>query len=909
MMYPETQKEAVRRLENEFHFKKRGEYLTQGICPNCKYKELYAYAEAPWTLQCNRRSKCAHVVYLRDLYPDLFENWEKRFEPTKENPTATVDAYLVEGRGFPIDKLRGHYTQEYYKLWGTDLGSVTIRFPIIDDPNNVGYWERCLDDKGKLPKTPNPKNFKMQGHGWAPPETDLINVEEIWITEGIFDSIALWLSGVTTFSALTCNNYPSILLNRIAEQCKKEDKPRPKIVWAFDADQAGRDGIDKNIERAKTDGWDCAAALPPSGWNKTDWNDLYKQERLTETDLKNYRYYGDLHTAERPVDKAILMFKRTKSNSFPFDFHNRLYWFKMNADEYTAKLREAGMNEDDNEDWLQKEKEEFEEKSIDQAIRSCCSVTEIANCKPTALYYQYSAEIDDAKYYFRIDFPKNAHPVKNTFTGGQLSAASEFKKRLLAVAPGVIYTGNGAQLDRVLRNTIENIRRVQLINYIGYHHELETYVLGDIAVQHGKTYPINADDYFALPRQINLKANVPFNLKINKEQGEYKKEWIDDLIQAYDVRGLITLTAFFGSLFVQQIRKKHKSFPFLEIVGHAGTGKSTMLNFMWKLLGRQDNNGDYEGLDPNKTSESGLIRTFRQVSNLPVLLIESDRSGENQPYTRQFNWDMLKTLYDGGSLGARGMKTGGNETYDPPFMGSLIVSQNAEINGSEAIKGRFLHIGFEKKHLTQQSLAASKRLQKYKIEDVSYFILSCLEKEEKILETYEQLQEEYDDMIRSSYTIENSRIIHNHAQFMALFKSMAKHVIQIDEETQRQVISELGEMAIQRDKALQQDSVIVQNFWDTYEQIEAQKSFTEDTVLNHHSKRHKYIAINFAHLYNVAANLRFNLPEVRELQDALRQSIRYKFLDSNKMVASKIQNGKSVRCWLFEVPSETSTND
>ncbi|MFH4176463.1 hypothetical protein WAJ79_26330, partial [Acinetobacter baumannii] len=77
---------------------------------------------------------------------------------------------------------------------GTDLGSVTIRFPITDDPNNVGYWERCLDDKGKLPKTPNPKNFKMKGHGWVPPETDLINAKEIWITEGVFDSIALWLS-------------------------------------------------------------------------------------------------------------------------------------------------------------------------------------------------------------------------------------------------------------------------------------------------------------------------------------------------------------------------------------------------------------------------------------------------------------------------------------------------------------------------------------------------------------------------------------------------------------------------------------------------------------------------------------------------------------------------------------------
>lgn len=63
-------------------------------------------------------------------------------------------------------------------------------------------------------------------------------------------------------------------------------------------------------------------------------------------------------------------------------------------------------------------------------------------------------------------------------------------------------------------------------------------------MQKGKTYHINDDDYFALPRQVNLKANMPFKLKINKEQNEYKKEWVADLIQAYDVRGLVTLTAF-----------------------------------------------------------------------------------------------------------------------------------------------------------------------------------------------------------------------------------------------------------------------------------------------------------------------------------------------------------------------------
>lgn len=83
--------------------------------------------------------------------------------------------------------------------------------------------------------------------------------------------------------------------------------------------------------------------------------------------------------------------------------------------------------------------------------------------------------------------------------------------------------GNSTQLDRFVNNTTENIRRVQLINYLGYHHELETYVLGDIAVQKGKTYHINDDDYFALPRQVNLKANMPFKLKLTKNKMNIKR--------------------------------------------------------------------------------------------------------------------------------------------------------------------------------------------------------------------------------------------------------------------------------------------------------------------------------------------------------------------------------------------------
>ncbi len=77
------------------------------------------------------------------------------------------------------------------------------------------------------------------------PNTNYIESKEIWITEGIFDTIALWLSGITSFSALSAGNYPKIFLNHIAMKCAEQELPLPKLVWAYDNDNAGHEGIRK----------------------------------------------------------------------------------------------------------------------------------------------------------------------------------------------------------------------------------------------------------------------------------------------------------------------------------------------------------------------------------------------------------------------------------------------------------------------------------------------------------------------------------------------------------------------------------------------------------------------------------------------------------------------------------------
>ncbi len=60
------------------------------------------------------------------------------------------------------------------------------------------------------------------------------------------------------------------------------------------------------------------------------------------------------------------------------------------------------------------------------ALKESGAVKEIANCNPVPLYYIRNNDTDEAWYYFRVTFPDGA-TVKNTFTSGQLTSASEFK--------------------------------------------------------------------------------------------------------------------------------------------------------------------------------------------------------------------------------------------------------------------------------------------------------------------------------------------------------------------------------------------------------------------------------------------------------------------------------------------------
>lgn len=817
-----------------------------------------------------------------------------RFQTTEVNPSAAADAYMAFCRGFNIQAIAGWYRQGAFAKGG--MGSATVRF----DLDCGATWERIIDQPHRFGK--QKANFigQYQGHWWQAPGMDLTAAKEIWITEGIFDAISLILNGQPATSTLSCNNYPSEALSALSTACALAGVDLPTLVFAYDTGKAGESFTRKFVKRAREEGWEAHAAQPPRNKLKLDWNELHHRERLTEKDLKEYRYYGDLLTAEKPGEKALLIYHRKGWNSFDFEFDHRLYWFKLDAEKHRAAFQSL------------RENERYDDRSDDElrelALTNTHSVTDVANCHPEPLYYLRNEVTDEAWYYFRVAFPHDGSAIKATFTAGQLSAPSEFKKRLLHVARGAIWTGNAGQLDKLLSKWTYNIKKVETIDFTGYSLEHKCYVFNEVAIAGGKVIPLNDEDYYEVGSKLSIKTlQKSIRLDLNTDSKADRKDWLDLLHICFGAKGTVALANWLGSLFAEQIRHRFESYPFVEIVGEPGAGKTTLIEFLWKLLGR----ANYEGFDPLKASQVAVMRSMAQVANLPVVLIESDRSDESGDGSKgrpkqAFNWDGLKSLYNGGALRATGMKTSGNDTYEPQFRGALIVSQNAPIAASPAIMERLVHIWFDKSRQSEEGREAGLTLGRISPAEVSHFLIRATTQEDKVLALIEERQRGYEKQIAQA-GVRNLRVQKNHAQLMALCDALplAAPVTPAQVVEAKQL---LIAMAIEREDALAKDHPVIEQFWEAFDHLNGDPN---SPLLNHASDA-GMIAVNLNEFEEEAGNRRQRIPTLTELKKVLKTSRTRKFVGCG-VVSSKInrlwnaihphaerKRPESVRCWIFE---------
>jgi hypothetical protein len=885
-------------LERDYGLKHRigTEYMRGGKCPSCGKKELYTNHAKPWVVKCGRQAKCGRELHVKDLYTDLFDDWSKRYPVTPASPTAAADAYLQFSRGFDLAPLKGLYTQDSHFDRRINAGTATVRFALAKG----GWWERLIDRPHRFGKQKArfAPGESYAGVWWAAPAAmrAMQTAREVWIVEGIFDSIALLQHDVCAVSAMSSNAFPEQSLRELATARAAD---LPTLVWALDNEPGARAYTHRHIKRASAMGFSSRAAqIVQRDGKKTDWNDLHLRALASDdakqwdNDLKEARYQGDLMTARSAVDKGLLMHEHDGRADFCLEHRSRLFWFEFDALRFEKLCRDKQVEKDVDGD------DELAQDELQKIRRAACSVQQIANCHPEALYFQRQEVTDESWYYFRVDFPHDGPSVKGTFTGGHVSSASEFKKRLISLAAGAMFTGSGHQLDRLIEEQTEAIKTVEAIDFVGYSKDHRAYVLGDMAVRDGELVTANEEDYFEFDKLRLKTTQKSIRLDIQRDTEAFRTDWLPWLWQCFGTHGMVAMTFWFGSLFAEQIRAAHKSFPFLEATGEAGAGKTTLLTFLWKLLGRSD----YEGFDPAKSSKAGRARAMGQVSGMPVVLLEADRSEPDKAHAKTFEWDELKDFFGGGTLATRGVRNGGNETYEPPFRGTIVISQNAAVDASEAILTRIVKLHFRRPQVTTESRIAADNLNALQVEEVSHFLVRAVRQERAILDTFAERVKLFETKLRAQPELRLERVIKNHAQMLALFDCL-RLVIAIPDAMVEQTRRALLDAALERQKAISADHVLVNEFWESFEYMEA--AGNGKPVVNH-SRDAQRIAINLNHFAARAANYGQNVPDLKILRSLLADSRRHKLISANTAVNSAVMtdgygnSGQTVKCWVFQ---------
>jgi len=99
------------------------------------------------------------------------------------------------------------------------------------------------------------KSYK--GHWWCPPCLDLLEVNELWIVEGIFDAIALIHNGLSAVAALSSNAFPEESLKALITA---RGGKTPKLIWALDNEPGAHKYTRTWVKRARELGFTCEAA-------------------------------------------------------------------------------------------------------------------------------------------------------------------------------------------------------------------------------------------------------------------------------------------------------------------------------------------------------------------------------------------------------------------------------------------------------------------------------------------------------------------------------------------------------------------------------------------------------------------------------------------------------------------------
>lgn len=874
-----------------FDFKQGGKILFNGVCPSCGHRECFVSLDEPYRVSCNRKNNCGWSESTRNLYPDIFANIADKFIDST-NPNAAAEAYMTEVRGFDINKLQGMFFQSTIKNKYKNEYYAAIKIIV----NQSCYYTRVInasDVKKNGAKAKIVGDYKNLG--WMPPCQELQAGDEVYITEGIFKSMALMMIGKKTISALSSSNLPRDIIKANAKK---------NIVWilAEDSDPAGIKAAEKFKAEIEEMGEICRVCFPNYG---EDWDDVYVANKLDKQYLSDSFYRGMSLLAKTASEKAFLLYSKTKKSEdiFTYDKSMWKYSYESPCDDEKADFLKQ-FNYPKNGHW-----------DIDIAtyetllgeFKKGVTMKMLSAAVINFLYMEEDFLTQSRVNTFGVEFHNNTPSMLVSAEGSIYESPQTFNRTMLAKTGLVGFNGSSQDLQLLRQRwTNKNVKFVRSIPFLGYDHESGIYSFPKFAYKDGKKRENNEYDYATFNR-LSVK-NAINDVTVSNKTDDFHEDWFDDFLGAFGYNGLTLLAWWTGTLFAEQIRKKQQSWTFLEYTGAPGAGKSTQIKFMWRLLGIDN----YEGFDPMKSTIAGRGREMSKFANLPVVLLEGDREGAGKNNKQKaFDFDELKAFFNfAGNIRTMGVKDGSNNTRTLLFRGGLLITQNAMVQSSKALLSRVVHCHVTQEHFTPQNAVMANRLKEMSVEKLGGYLHAILSREKELLNeyflNYEKIRLLFEAWNNNSNGIvKEIRLRENHAQLGAWCVTLRKvFKTKLTADIVDNELKFLWSRAIDRQEHLQSESTVIEHFWEVYNYLQNRNSEmgVSKNILNHHAKPSKFIAINMPHLEVVAGNNKIDLGDKDDLINQLKNSRAYKFV-AKKNVRSTIFE-KVLPCYIFEAPPE-----
>lgn len=894
----------ARALESDqnFEFKKKPNgSLQQGTCPDCRRKEVFGNANKPWQVKCNNANSCGYVATTGELYPNILNDLIEAARKDTENPNAEADVFMRYVRGFPVDQMPGWYQQGHFNKGG--ISTATVRFS-LDEERQV-YWERLINQKkgdgqrqnfiGKRRKLkkldPDYEDFDgslQKGLWWAPPGQKIEEGDRVFLVEGIFHAIALHFSGVKVVATLAAGYFPSIAI-------------RPYLgknilwVWGLDDDKAGYASMIKHCHTLKKMGERYTMAL--TNTKEDDWDDLYRNKRLKQRKpdfIESCIYRGQLACAETKDRKAFVFHRETGLRFFIIEFERALYSARVDIGNKEIDWADVKAISPD---------EEFNHTKIGKDFANNYLIRKISSCYPQFLYAERNQLTRELSYYMRVDFENGAPRVQETMDRNALEGPKGFHKSLVGVAAGGAFYGTDKDYRYIYDDWFRDKKaseEVKTVNFMGYDKNFGGYVFDKHGFKDGQL--ILVDEIGLIQTKESKTKTTLKDIKFVVPDKKAELNWIADINTAFGINGSVAMAFWFGSFFCEQLRQIYGWFPFLEMSGHPGTGKSTLIEFLWKASGRE---GRYEGINPTKYSAAGRGKAMTKLAGLPMVMVEGDTMNAKQA----FDINEMKDAFNGGPVRGIGLPTGGSETIEPPFRCGFIVAQNADIDCEKAMISRFIHLRFTEEHFSDTGFALLDSFRSMNHETASAFIFQSMKNESIILNEIKNQFKVLFQEFKAHPDIHMVRIQETHALICACFYAMSIIFGKDATDMRQEVKQHLLKRAVNRDRRMSNDHPDIENFWQVYELINIKQEKDDnyhfsprlkDVEALNHSKDNELIAINLNEVAARAEANRHRLPLVKDLKRLLVHSTKYQYVEV-KTVKSQITE-KSKHCWIFRKP-------